>query len=83
MPGWFKGSWAYHGDDGALYVESGTEATIPSSDFGDFGKFKSGDVLGVCLNVDTGQGFYTRNGKKLNMGKLRAQRREHPPAVRT
>ncbi|UPL02498.1 hypothetical protein LCI18_013432 [Fusarium solani-melongenae] len=66
MPGWFKGSWGYHGDDGALFIESGTRAT-PSSDFGDSGKFKSGDVVGVCLNVDTGQGFCTRNGKKLNM----------------
>ncbi|KAJ3457220.1 hypothetical protein MRS44_014361 [Fusarium solani] len=76
LPGWFKGSWGYHGGDGALFIESGTEQTIPSSDFGDSGKFKSGDVVGVCLNVDTGQGFCTRNGKKLNMGKLPAQRCE-------
>ncbi|KAM6516370.1 hypothetical protein FALCPG4_014554 [Fusarium falciforme] len=63
MPGWFKGSWGYHGDDGKLFIESA--GAIPSSDFGDSGKFKSGDV---CLNVNTGQGFCTRNGKKLNMG---------------
>ncbi|KAJ4232385.1 hypothetical protein NW757_013815 [Fusarium falciforme] len=67
MPGWFKGSWGYHGDDGALFIESGTEDIFPSSDFGDSGKFESGDVVGVCLNVNTGQGFCTRNGKKLNM----------------
>ncbi|RSL78383.1 hypothetical protein CEP51_008242 [Fusarium floridanum] len=68
MPGWFKGSWGYHGDDGALLMESGTEQTIPSSDFGEAGEFKSGDIVGACLNTDTGQGFCTRNGKKLNMG---------------
>ncbi|KAI8655590.1 Protein SSH4 [Fusarium keratoplasticum] len=67
MPGWFKGSWGYHGDNGKLFIESRTGAT-PSSDFADSGKLKSGDVVGVCLNVNTGQGFCTRNGKKLNMG---------------
>ncbi|KAH7244825.1 hypothetical protein B0J15DRAFT_537647 [Fusarium solani] len=76
LPGWFKGSWGYHGGDGALFIESGTEQTIPSSDFGDSGKFKSGDVVGVCLNVDTGQGFCTRNGKKLNMGNAFEERDE-------
>lgn len=73
MPGWFKGSWGYHGDDGKFFIESGSGAT-PSSDFGDSGRFKSGDVVGVCMNVNTGQGFCTRNGKKLKMGKLPAQR---------
>ncbi|KAL6354446.1 hypothetical protein LRP88_11780 [Fusarium phalaenopsidis] len=68
MPGWFKGSWGYHGDDGALLIDPVTEPIIPSSDFGDSGKFKSGDVLGVCLNVNTGHGFCTRNGKRLDMG---------------
>lgn len=76
MPGWFKGSWGYHGDDGALCIESAAKLTIPSSDFGHSGEFKSGDVVGVCLNVNTGQGFCTRNGKKLDMGKLPAQRWE-------
>ncbi|RSL49481.1 hypothetical protein CEP54_012405 [Fusarium duplospermum] len=67
MPGWFKGSWGYNGYNGALFIESSTGVT-PSSDFGEAGKSKSGDVVGVCLNIDTGQGFCTRNGKKLNMG---------------
>ncbi|RTE82800.1 hypothetical protein BHE90_002705 [Fusarium euwallaceae] len=67
MPGWFKGSWGYHGDDGRLFIESDTGAA-PSSDFGEDGEFKSGDIVGACLNMDTGQGFCTRNGKKLNMG---------------
>lgn len=75
MPGWFKGSWGYHGGNGKLFIESRTGAA-PSSDFGHSGKFKSGDVVGVCLNVNTGQGFCTRNGRKLNMGKLPAQTRE-------
>ncbi|RSM18641.1 hypothetical protein CDV31_002570 [Fusarium ambrosium] len=67
MPGWFKGSWGYHGDDGKFFIESGTGAT-PSSDFGENGEFKSGDIVGACLNMDTGQAFCTCNGKKLNMG---------------
>ncbi|RSL58762.1 hypothetical protein CEP53_006033 [Fusarium sp. AF-6] len=67
MPGWFKGSWGYHRGDGEFFIESGIGAT-PSSDFGEAGDFKSGDVVGVGLNMDTGQGFCTRNGNKLNMG---------------
>lgn len=69
MPGWFKGSWGYHSDDGELFIESGC-GIIPSSDFGDSGTFESGDIVGVCLNMNTGQGFCTRNGKRLDMGRL-------------
>ncbi|KAJ3540951.1 hypothetical protein NM208_g4824 [Fusarium decemcellulare] len=67
MPGWFPRSWGYHGDDGKLYIESGSSYS-PSPEFGPAGVFGSGDVVGACLNMETGQGFCTRNGTRLNMG---------------
>ena len=69
MPGWYKGSWGYHGDDGKLFIENGY-GVEPSEDFGAPGTFCAGDVVGVGLNMNTGTGFCTRNGKKLAMGKL-------------
>ncbi|KAF5012140.1 hypothetical protein FDECE_1789 [Fusarium decemcellulare] len=67
LPGWFQRSWGYHGDDGGLFIESGSRHS-PSPDFGPAGMFGSGDVVGACLNMETGQGFCTRNGRRLNMG---------------
>ncbi|KAF4884743.1 Ankyrin-3 [Colletotrichum fructicola] len=69
MPGWFEGSWGYHGDDGHVFAGF-AGGSIPSSDFGDSATFQAGDVAGVCLNVETGQGFCTRNGNRLNMGNV-------------
>ncbi|KAF6520633.1 hypothetical protein HZS61_014891 [Fusarium oxysporum f. sp. conglutinans] len=66
MPGWFERSWAYHVDDGRFFINS--DDSFPSSDFGDRGLFGSYFVLGACLNMKTGQGFCTRNGKRLDMG---------------
>jgi hypothetical protein len=68
FPGWSHRSWGYHGDDGGLYIEG--NQVNPSSDFGESGTFASGDVIGVCLNIETGQGFCTRNGKMLKMGEF-------------
>ncbi|KAF5611338.1 uncharacterized protein FTJAE_14208 [Fusarium tjaetaba] len=67
MPGWFERSWAYHGDDGLLFVDS-VDGDRPSQDFGEQGVFGSKDTVGVCLNMNTGQGFCTKNGKRLDMG---------------
>lgn len=67
MPGWFDGSWAYHGDDGVLFIESGN-GVAPTPDSGAPGEFGAGDVVGACLNLETGEGFCTLNGKKMNMG---------------
>lgn len=69
MPGWYAGSWGYHGDDGELFIEVG-QGDIPTEDFGEAGTFGKGDVAGVYLHMETGEGFCTLNGKKLKMGKL-------------
>ncbi len=69
LPGWERGSWGYHGDDGRLFVESST-GSEPTADFGDAGKFHSRDVVGCGLDMKTGEGFCTRNGKRLDMGTL-------------
>ncbi|KAM7212774.1 Ankyrin repeat-containing domain protein [Rhypophila decipiens] len=68
MPGWFKGSWAYHADDGQIFIESGQHIRTVSRDFGPRGQFGAGDTAGVYLNLNTGEAFYTLNGKKLDMG---------------
>lgn len=70
MPGWFEGSWAYHGDDGKLFLESGHPGISPSADFGTKGKYGAGQVVGVGLDLETGEGFCTKDGVKLDMGKL-------------
>lgn len=66
MPGLFGGSWGYHGDDGFLFMNG--EDTDPSKDFGAAGQFSAGDTVGIYLNLRSGEGFCTRNGKKLDMG---------------
>lgn len=69
MPGWRKGSWGYYGDDGKLFIENGS-GLVPSEDFGYLGRFQAGDVVGCALDMKTGEGFCTKNGKRLKMGKL-------------
>jgi hypothetical protein len=65
-PGFFPRSWAYYGDDGKLFIDD--METAPSNDFGFSGRFCKGDIVGAGLNMKTGQGFCTRNGKRLDMG---------------
>ncbi|KAI7771477.1 hypothetical protein LZL87_010917 [Fusarium oxysporum] len=65
--GWFDGSWAYHGEDGKLFIESGY-GVVPTLDFGAPGEFGAGDVVDACLNLEMGEGFCTLNGSKMNMG---------------
>jgi len=55
MPGWKRGSWAYHGDDGQLFLENGR-----GREFGDL--YRAGDVVGCGANIDTDELFFTRNG---------------------
>lgn len=67
LPGCFQGSWAYHGDDGGMFTGTGLMRTS-SRDFGDSGKYSAGDVVGVGLDLLTGEGFCTLNGEKRDVG---------------
>jgi len=60
-------SWAYHGDDGRLIVD-GEAAEEPNDSFGSSGTYGKGDIVGVYLDTKTGEGFCTKNGKKLDIG---------------
>ncbi|KAK5659028.1 hypothetical protein OQA88_1115 [Cercophora sp. LCS_1] len=68
MPGWFESSWAYHGDGGNPFIESGFHTEPPSQDFGTQGQFGAGDTVGVYFNLKTGEAFCTLNGNKMDMG---------------
>lgn len=74
MPGWYRFSWAYHGDDGALFVNARPDyfpvwSAEPSDDFGSDGEFGSTNTAGVGLNLETGEGFVTLNGERRDVGK--------------
>ena len=74
MPGWYGYSWGYHGDNGALYINADTSDSpaseqYPSKDFSSEVQFGTGDTVGVGLNVMTGKGIVTLNGKKKDIGK--------------
>ncbi|SCO90430.1 uncharacterized protein FRV6_14558 [Fusarium oxysporum] len=63
LPGWHKGSWAYHGDDGGLFVEDGWHTSRESDQ-----TFDVGDVVGCGMNLETGKGYRTKNGVLLDSG---------------
>ncbi|KAF4336100.1 serine threonine phosphatase 6 regulatory ankyrin repeat subunit A [Fusarium beomiforme] len=65
LPGWDKGSWAYHGDNGGLFVESGH--CEPGKDDKSFDK---NDVVGCGIDFETGDGYRTKNGVRLDSGNL-------------
>jgi hypothetical protein len=58
-PGWTADSWGYHGDDRMCYHNSNKHLYGPT--------FKTGDVIGCCLDFGNGQVFYTLNGKNLGV----------------
>lgn len=68
MPGWDIGSWGLHGDDGHLFFE-GDKAT-ESSDLGQKSTFQASDVIGCGMDMETGEGFCVKNGKRLDLGEL-------------
>lgn len=59
MPGWETGSYAYHGDDGLLFRQTG----IAGNPYGP--KYGTDDVIGCCWNLVDNVVFFTRNGKYL------------------
>jgi hypothetical protein len=64
IPGWDKGTWAYHSDDGGLFIETSTAIVKHDENI-----CKQGDVMGVGLNMETGGFYRTRNGKEIEPSK--------------
>jgi hypothetical protein len=58
MPGWYTGAWAYHGDDGKLFLEKGQ-----GKEFGE--TYGAGDVVGCGSDMDRDELFFTKNGKRI------------------
>ena len=58
MPGWDNGSWGYHGDDGKKFADMSTGRAYGPM-------YGTGDVIGCGTNLQTGDVFFTKNGKHL------------------
>lgn len=58
MPGWGRGSWGYHGDDGKKFTsyELGESYGPP---------WETGDVVGCGVDFISKCAFFTKNGEKL------------------
>ncbi|KAH4204597.1 hypothetical protein HBI25_219440 [Parastagonospora nodorum] len=76
MPGWYRSSWGYHGDDGAIFLNNANsdfsyyKTDRPSEDFGAKGEFGANDIIGVGLSLESGKGFVTLNGKLRDVGDM-------------
>lgn len=58
LPGWEKGSYGYHADDGNSFCPSATGITYGPA-------FTTGDHIGCCVNFVDNSCFYTRNGSHI------------------
>ena len=58
MPGWYHGSWGYHGDDGLKYPNY-----VVGEPYGP--TYGTGDVIGCGVDFESGIAFFTKNGEKL------------------
>lgn len=68
MPGWHDISFGYLSDDGLLYINKPEHGQELADDLEGNGKYGSGDTVGVGLDLETGEGFITYNGKKRDVG---------------
>ncbi len=68
MPGWENFSFGYHGDDGGLFINSGTKVESIEEDGSDR-TYGAGDTIGAGLDLKTGLGYFTKNGKRIHVGK--------------
>lgn len=59
MPGWESGSYAYHGDDGLLFRQTG----VAGAAYGP--KYGTDDFIGCCWDLVENVVFFTKNGKNL------------------
>jgi hypothetical protein len=64
MPGWRKGSYGWHGDDGKLYFEVDVIGRMCST------KWVMGDTIGCGVNFETSEIFFTRNGEFVTSSKI-------------
>jgi Ran-binding protein 9/10 len=60
LPGWEKGSWGYHGDDGNSYASQGIGKSYGPT-------FTTGDIIGCGIDFQKGFAFYTKNGLLLDV----------------
>jgi hypothetical protein len=59
-PGWLKGSYGFHGDDGSVFHASGHGRIYGS-------RWEAGDVIGCGIHFRTKEVFWTRNGEFLGV----------------
>lgn len=57
MVGCRRGSWGYHGDDGSLFLETGSGKPYGK-------KFGTGDVIGCGVDFDQGKAYFSRNEER-------------------
>eukprot|EP00891_Asterochloris_glomerata_P006734 jgi/Astpho2/6734/gw1.00102.16.1_t len=60
QPGWEPDTYAYHGDDGKLFHDSGSG--VPYGP-----KWATGDIVGAGWNLQRQEMFFTKNGKDLGV----------------
>uniref|UniRef100_A0A336LYB1 CSON004347 protein n=1 Tax=Culicoides sonorensis TaxID=179676 RepID=A0A336LYB1_CULSO len=60
LPGWDKGSYGYHGDDGNSFCSSGNGQPYGPT-------FTTGDIIGCGVNLVENTCFYTKNGHHLGI----------------